>query len=60
MKRRQTLFLEERLAVVRRMLNEDTMRIKTQEQIKRFALRAINVIDGDRRAVPRKYKGIIK
>lgn len=59
-KRRTVLFLEERLAVLRRMLNEQTVDLKTSEQVKEFALRAIAVCDGDRNAVPRKYLHITR
>jgi hypothetical protein len=59
-KRRDVLFLEERLSVVRHMLNEQTADLKTPEQVREFALRAIAVCDGERYAVPRKYRHIVR
>lgn len=59
-RRRQVLFMEERVAILRRMLNEQTADLKTPEQVRDFALRAIAVCDGERYAVPRKYLHIAR
>jgi len=59
-KRERVLFLEERIAVMRSMLNEQTMGLKTPEQVRAFALRGIAVLDGERYAVPRKYRHIVR
>jgi hypothetical protein len=59
-KRMEVLFLEERIAVVRAMLNEQTHDLATPGKVRAFALRAIAVCDGQRSAVPRRYRYVVR
>lgn len=60
-KRRKVLFLEERLAVVRAMVNGgDLMDVDTDEKRRFLALQLLTIIDGERAAVPRKHRHLIR
>ena len=60
-KRRKVLYLEESLAVVRAMVNSsDLIDADTEEKRREFALTIIAIVAGERSAVPRKHRHLIR
>ena len=55
---RERLYIEERLAIARAMINEDMLSVFGDFKGKRreWVHRLLSVIDGESRAVPRKYR----
>ena len=58
----QNLFLEERVAVARAMINNTNSGTfdLSREGFRRFALQMIAVLDGDRRAVPKDLRPYLR
>lgn len=62
MRRDRPLFLEERVGIARKMINEDTLCVfgRLTERQSAFVWRLIGVLDGDRQAVPRKHRSLVR
>lgn len=60
-KRRKVLYLEERIAVVRAMLNRNVyVGADTVSKRHDLTLLMMNILDGERPSVPRKYRHLIR